>query len=193
MAHMYIQHINTAIHILLFTLLPFSWAGWLSFTSSVRYSWSPSSLSGPHSQTHQHRPHHMLGQGHTLILPLQRPLMLSPSAPYGFHALDFHTSSWIETHNHTSSVRLDSSLCTLQHQPHHHHSLSSSIQQHSRMLSLAVKSDSQGLLFLSSMVCPSSLVPSFLPFLSTRTHQCVPSRSSFWHSPNPSSPISCHS
>jgi hypothetical protein len=35
---MYIQHISITIHILLPTTLPFSWAGWLSSTPSVRYN-----------------------------------------------------------------------------------------------------------------------------------------------------------
>ncbi len=36
MAHMYVHHISITIHFLLSTLLPFSWAGWLSSTCSVR-------------------------------------------------------------------------------------------------------------------------------------------------------------
>jgi hypothetical protein len=39
MAHMYVHHIGITIQFLLPTLLPFSWAGWLSFTRSVRYSY----------------------------------------------------------------------------------------------------------------------------------------------------------
>jgi hypothetical protein len=38
MAHMYVHHISITIHFLFPTLLPFSWAGWLSSTRSVRYT-----------------------------------------------------------------------------------------------------------------------------------------------------------
>jgi hypothetical protein len=45
MAHMYVHHISITIHFLLPTLLPFSWAGWLSSTCSVRYNTSLSDYS----------------------------------------------------------------------------------------------------------------------------------------------------
>jgi hypothetical protein len=39
---MYVHHISITIHFLLSILLPFSWAGWLSSTRSVRYTYKQS-------------------------------------------------------------------------------------------------------------------------------------------------------